>query len=83
MRIPLQNLLNSEEQVKAALPPDIVGYIDHQTDINQIIKLEASRREDDKNGRSYKIHIFATDLAGNTTLVTQEVLVPHDQRNQK
>ena len=61
--------------------PSITTY--HQTDINQIIKLEASRREDDKNGRSYKIHIFATDLAGNTTLVTQEVLVPHDQRNQK
>ncbi|MBI4036509.1 hypothetical protein HY386_01350 [Candidatus Daviesbacteria bacterium] len=57
--------------------------IQNQTEINQIIKLPASRREDDKDGRKYIIKILATDLAGNTSLVTQEVIVPHDQGKKK
>ena len=57
--------------------------IQNQTAINQTIKLEASRRGDDKDGRIYKIKILATDLAGNTSLSTFEVIVPHDQGNKK
>jgi len=57
--------------------------ITNQTNINQVIKLEASRKGDDKDGRKYTIKILVTDLAGNTSLTTQEVIVPHDQRNKK
>ncbi len=53
--------------------------IENETDINQTIKLEAFRRGDDKDGRIYKVKILATDLAGNTSLSTTEVVVPHDQ----
>ncbi|MBI2020345.1 alpha/beta hydrolase [Candidatus Daviesbacteria bacterium] len=51
----------------------------NQTNINQIIQLEASRKGGDKDGRKYIIKILVTDLAGNTSLSTQEVIVPHDQ----
>lgn len=51
-----------------------------ETEINQTIQLEAFRREEDKEGRIYTIKILATDLAGNTSLETLEVIVPHDQR---
>src|SRR3989344_5088254 len=49
--------------------------IQNQTDINQTIKLEASRRGDDMDGRKYTIKILATDLAGNTSLSTTEIIV--------
>jgi len=45
-----------------------------------MVRLEASRIGDDKDGRTYKIKILATDLAGNTSLSATEVIVPHDQR---
>lgn len=57
--------------------------IENQTNINQLIQLGASRRDDDKDGRKYKIKILVTDLAGNTTLSSFEVIVPHDQRKNK
>ncbi len=53
--------------------------IENQTSINQVLKLEASRRGDDKDGRKYTVKILVTDLAGNTSLSTTEVTVPHDQ----
>ena len=53
--------------------------IQNQTNINQTLKLEASRKGDDSDGRKYTVKILATDLAGNTSLSTQEVIVPHDQ----
>lgn len=45
------------------------------------IKLEASRRENDKDGRKYKITV--SDLAGNIAENTATVVVPHDQRGKK
>jgi len=54
--------------------------IQNETNINQMVRLEASRIGDDKDGRTYKIKILATDLAGNTSLSATEVIVPHDQR---
>lgn len=57
--------------------------IENQPNINQVIKLEASRRGDDSDGRKYIIKILATDLAGNTSLATAEVIVPHDQGKKK
>ena len=53
----------------------------NQTEINQIIKLNASRKGKDKDGRIYTIKILATDLAGNTSLSTTEVIVPHDNKD--
>lgn len=55
----------------------------NQTEINQTIKLKASRRGNDKDGRKYKIKMLATDLAGNTSLSTLEVVVPHDKGKKK
>lgn len=57
--------------------------IQNQTSINQVIKLEASRKGDDLDGRKYAVKILATDLAGNTSVSAYEVIVPHDQRNKK
>lgn len=46
--------------------------------INETIKLQAMRKEDDLDGRTYLIKV--TDLAGNVGEQIQ-ILVPHDQRN--
>lgn len=44
----------------------------------EIIKLQASRRDDDKDGRIYRIKIL--DLAGNIAESIGQIIVPHDQR---
>ncbi len=51
----------------------------HQSTINQTIKLEASRKGDDKDGRKYTIKIIAVDLSGNTSMHTAEAIIAHDQ----
>ena len=46
-----------------------------------IIKLEASRKGKDLDGRKYEIKVDAFDLAGNSSASGAAVLVPHDQSN--
>ncbi|MDO8446986.1 MAG: hypothetical protein Q7T53_12970 [Deltaproteobacteria bacterium] len=48
---------------------------------NTTIPLEAWRKGTDKDGRIYTISVIATDIAGNKSTATVEVLVPHDQGN--
>lgn len=60
------------------IEPTLTSY--NQTEYSQTIKLEASRKADDKDGRLYKINILVKDLAGNTAQQQFEVIVPHDQR---
>jgi hypothetical protein len=43
------------------------------------LNLEASRRGQDRDGRTYRIIITATDKAGNQASATTVVRVPHDQ----
>ncbi|TBR18801.1 hypothetical protein EPO66_01145 [bacterium] len=50
------------------------------TGFNSTIKLEASRNGDDKDGRTYTITATAKDKAGNESMATAIVTVPHDQR---
>ena len=50
--------------------PPISGF-------GQNIKLQANRREEDKDGRKYIIKVL--DFAGNESINTAEVTVPHDQ----
>ncbi|MBU1031869.1 hypothetical protein KKE03_03040, partial [Patescibacteria group bacterium] len=57
--------------------------IQNQLDINQTIELEAARKGNDKDGRIYTIKVLATDLAGNTSIATTQVIVPHDQGKKK
>lgn len=57
--------------------------IENKTNINQVVKLEASRRGEDKDGRKYTVKILVTDLAGNMSISTLEVIVPHDQGKKK
>ncbi|HET6383704.1 MAG TPA: hypothetical protein VFJ58_09955 [Armatimonadota bacterium] len=45
------------------------------------VSLEASRRGQDKDGRTYTITITAVDPAGNPAIVTVLVSVPHDQEH--
>jgi hypothetical protein len=45
------------------------------------IDLEASRRGDDLDGRLYRITATITDMAGNTSTATADIVVSHDQRN--
>jgi len=42
--------------------PSVTTY--NQTEVNQTIQFEASRKGDDKDGRKYIVKILATDLAG-------------------
>ncbi|HXG85850.1 MAG TPA: family 10 glycosylhydrolase [Pyrinomonadaceae bacterium] len=44
------------------------------------IDLEASRRGDDLDGRLYRITATITDVAGNTSTATVDIVVSHDQR---
>ena len=43
------------------------------------LMLEASRRGDDPDGRTYQVVITVTDRAGNTFTTSTIVSVPHDQ----
>ena len=45
------------------------------------IVLEASRRGDDLDGRLYRITATITDMAGNTSTASADIVVAHDQRN--
>ena len=45
------------------------------------ISLDARRDGQDKNGRLYTIVVRAQDNAGNPSLATTTVIVPHDQGN--
>jgi hypothetical protein len=47
------------------------------------IKLEASRKEDDSDGRTYTITATAEDKAGNIATATATVTVPHDIGKEK
>lgn len=73
---PYQTTIKVEDEY-GLVEPSVT--ITNQTNINQVIKLEASRKGDDQGGRKYTIKILATDLAGNTSLAISEVVVPHDQ----
>lgn len=53
------------------------------TDFNQIIQLQASREGNDKDGRKYTIKAIAEDLAGNVSEAQVEIIVPHDQGDNK
>jgi hypothetical protein len=46
------------------------------------ITLEASRRGNDLDGRLYRVVATITDVAGNTSTATADIVVSHDQRNQ-
>lgn len=46
----------------------------------RIVPLRASRREEDRNGRTYTIEATVTDRACQTTVVSTTVVVPHDRR---
>ena len=43
------------------------------------IQLQASRKDNDKNGRQYTIIVSAQDLEGNIGSAFTRVIVPHDQ----
>jgi hypothetical protein len=43
------------------------------------IKLQASRNDNDRDGRQYIITVSAQDYAGNTGSAATSVIVPHDQ----
>ena len=60
------------------IEPTIETY--YQTSYNQNVQLQASRRGDDLDGRTYTITIIIKDLAGNEAQQQLEVVVPHDQR---
>jgi len=45
------------------------------------IDVEASRRGDDLDGRLYRITATITDVAGNASTATVDIVVSHDQRN--
>ena len=45
-----------------------------------VVKLEASRRGTDKNGRQYMLTVTAADAAGNHASASTSAIVPRDQR---
>lgn len=50
-----------------------------ETLIDQTIQLRAAREDEDKDGRKYTVKVLTTDVAGNTSLATIDVIVPHDE----
>jgi hypothetical protein len=55
--------------------------VDANGDFSATIPLEAWREGKDKDGRHYRITLFAQDEAGTGVSQTLEVIVPHDMRN--
>ncbi len=51
------------------------------TGFNQIIKLEAKRNGNDKDGRQYVIQATAEDMAGNKSSSETKIVVLHDKSN--
>jgi hypothetical protein len=49
------------------------------TNFNTTIKLEASRKGSDKDGRIYTISVTSKDMANNETTSSTTVICPHDQ----
>ena len=47
---------------------------------SEVLPVEARREGTDLNGRLYVVTATLTDAAGNTTTVTRNIIVPHDQR---
>ena len=47
----------------------------------EALTVEASRRGDDRDGRLYRVTATVTDVAGNTTTATADIVVPHDRRS--
>ena len=45
------------------------------------VQLQAFRREEDRDGRTYTIEVTVTDGACNTKVATTTVVVPHDRRS--
>lgn len=59
---------------------DEYGFVEPPiNDLNQVIKLEAGRKGDDKDGRAYTIKVTAEDLAGNSSEKSMNITVPHDK----
>lgn len=73
---PYQTIIKVEDEY-GLIEPSVT--ITNQINISQVIKLEASRKGDDMDGRKYVVKILATDKAGNTSLEIKEIIVPHDQ----
>jgi hypothetical protein len=63
-----------EPVVQDILPEDIIDGNWERT-----IELMASRRGNDKDGRTYTIIVTATDTLGNVITKEIEIIVPHDQ----
>jgi uncharacterized lipoprotein YddW (UPF0748 family) len=49
-------------------------------EFSRTVELEASRRGNDRDGRTYTIEALVTDGACNTTTLRTTVVVPHDRR---
>jgi len=71
--IQLKSVVFNVEDEYNEIEPIITGF-------NEIIKLKASRRGNDFDGRTYKILVKLVDIAGNVTETYLPVIVPHDQR---
>ena len=47
---------------------------------SEVLAVEARREGTDLDGRLYVVIATLTDLAGNTTMATKNIIGPHDQR---
>ncbi|MDP2632621.1 MAG: peptidoglycan DD-metalloendopeptidase family protein [Candidatus Curtissbacteria bacterium] len=47
---------------------------------DDVIKLMASRKGEDLDGRKYVVQVTIKDLAGNENTSTAEIIIPHDKR---
>lgn len=58
----------------------ISGVGSTATSFSRSFELQASRREEDRDGRTYTIEVTVTDRACNATTLRTTVRVPHDRR---
>jgi hypothetical protein len=68
----ISNTIFSVEDEYNLVEPEIRSF-------NQTIKLQAKRDGYDMDGRNYIISAIITDKAGNKTIASKIVIVPHDQ----
>lgn len=76
----LGNASDDNEVTTSVQTIDEYGLIQPQiSDFGQTIQLEAKRKGNDLDGRTYTIEATAKDKAGNTAVKQIQILVPHDQ----
>ncbi|HET9713659.1 MAG TPA: hypothetical protein VFP64_17340, partial [Pyrinomonadaceae bacterium] len=68
------------DEYESPLTLPLRSLLGSSTTWNETLAVESRREGTDLNGRLYVVVATLTDTAGNTTVMSTNILVPHDQR---